>query len=81
MERTVVFWSIVIVIATLAAYELRKINQQIVTIIVTATITVVLCYGFYLNFLKISYCKYCGKEMKGTIPYCSKEHYEKAQNR
>lgn len=58
---------------------LKENRKQIITIIITAIITVFLCYGFYLNYLKISYCKYCGKEIKGNVPYCSKKCYEKAE--
>ena len=58
---------------------LKENKKQIITVIVAAIVTAFLCYGFYLNYLKISYCKYCSKEIKGNVPYCSKICYEKAE--
>lgn len=52
-------------------------KKTIIAILITAIVTVFLCYAFYLNYLKLTPCGYCGKYIKGNTPFCSKECYEK----
>jgi len=51
-------------------------KKYLFTIIATAIITAFLCYGYYLDFLRISHCNFCSKEIKGNHPFCSKQCYE-----
>jgi hypothetical protein len=51
-------------------------KKTIVTILITVAITIFLCFAFYLNYLKLLPCEYCGKYIKGNISFCSKKCYE-----
>ena len=53
--------------------QLTEKKKQIITIIITAAVTALFCYVFYISFLKFPRCEYCGNQIRWRTPYCSVE--------
>ena len=51
-------------------------RKKKIIILVTGIIVVLFCYSYYLNYLKISHCKYCHIKFRGNTPFCSKKCYD-----
>jgi hypothetical protein len=77
-EQFILSWYFVLLlIVGFIGIRLVSINKVVLAITITALVSVMLSYGLYSNFLKITHCKCCGKEVKGNYSYCSKRCYER----